>query len=260
MKAYVRWMNCRNYQVQYGIIPKERLIPTPEELLKLSKADISKVLCTFVLEAKNSDGDDYNRDTLYDLVFMVQSFLKQNCRPLKFFDDVEFFELKNTLDNRMCELSKEGKVAPRVKAEPISVSEEEKMWELGILGDSTPEKLVDTILYLNGMHFALRAAEEHKSLKVNLQFKVGYEDSIGLKYLKYTECTSKCNQGGLSSRYIKPKKSRAYENVVNSDRCMVRLFEKYMSHRPDHLPKCSKDFYLHPLAVPKWEYLVFLST
>ena len=31
---------------------------------------------------------------------------------------------------------------------------------------------------------------------------------------------------------------------------MVRLYEKYMSHCPDHLPKCSKDFYLRPLAVP----------
>ena len=111
-----------------------------------------------------------------------------------------------------------------------------------------PQKLVDTILYLNGVYFALYAAKEHKSLKVNLQFRVGFQ-SVGLKYLEYTECTSKCNQGGLNSRHIKPKKSRAYENVVNSDRCMVRLCEKYMSHRPDHLPKCSKDFYLHHLAV-----------
>ena len=31
---------------------------------------------------------------------------------------------------------------------------------------------------------------------------------------------------------------------------MVRLYKKYMSHRPDHLPKCSKDFYLRPSAVP----------
>ena len=135
----------------------------------------------------------------------------------------------------MRQLSKEGKIAPRVKAEPISVSEEEMMWELGILGDDNPEKLLDTIVYLNGVHFALHAADEHKSLKVNLQFKVGFDNAVGLKYLEYTGCTSKCNQGGLASRYIKPKVSRAYENVLNSDRCMVRLYEKYMSHRPDYL-------------------------
>ena len=31
---------------------------------------------------------------------------------------------------------------------------------------------------------------------------------------------------------------------------MVCLFEKYMSHRPDHDAQCLKDFYLHPLSVP----------
>ena len=119
-----------------------------------------------------------------------------------------------------------------------------------VLGDDTPEKLVNTLLYLNGVHFALRAAEEHKSLCVGLQFKVHYDSAVGLKFLEYTECTSKCNQGGINSRYIKPKITRAYQNVTNSDRCMVRLYEKYMSHRPDHDPKCSKDFYLWPLAIP----------
>ena len=74
----MRWMNCRNYQVQHGIIPKERIVPTPDQLIEMSKSEICKTLCTFVLEAKNSDGGDYNRDTLYDLIVMVQSFLKQN--------------------------------------------------------------------------------------------------------------------------------------------------------------------------------------
>ena len=250
MKAYVRWMNCRNYQVQHGLLPMDRIVPTPDKLLKLSKEEISKTVCVFIMEAKNSDGGDYNRDTLYDLIVTVQSFLKQNRRPIKFFEDEAFADVKNTLDNRMRDLSKQGKIAPRIKAEPISVSEEEKLWESGVLGDDTPEKLIDTLLYLNGVHFGLRAGDEHKSLKMNLQFKLGYDDTVGLKYLEYTECTSKCNQGGLASRYIKPKVSRAYQNVVNSDRCVVMLYEKYLSHRPDHLPKCSNDFYLRPLTVP----------
>ena len=77
---------------------------------------------------------------------------------------------------------------------------------------------------------------------MNLQFNVGYDNSVGLKYLEYKECTSKCNQGGLMSRFVKPKVSHAYQNVTNTDRCMVRWYEKYISHRPDHDPKCSKDF------------------
>ena len=250
MKAYVRWMNCRNYMVQHGILSANRVVLTPEELIKLSVKEMVKVLCLFVMEVKNGNGQDYNSDTLYDLIVMVQSYLKQGGRVVKFFEDPNFFTVKNTLDNRMKDLSKIGKIAPREKAQPISVNEEDIMWEKGILGDESPEKLVDTMLYLIGVHFALRAAEEHKSLKIDCQFKVLYDEEVGLKYLDYKECTSKCNQGGLNSRFVRGKDGRAYQNVVNTDRCVVRLYEKYMSHRPDHMPKCSKDFYLRPLTVP----------
>ena len=250
MKAYVRWMTCRNYQVEYGLIPADRKVPNPDELIFMEKSDVIKVLCMFILEVKNAAGDDYTRDTLYDLIVMVQAFFKQNRRPFKFFEDDEFFYLKNTLDNRMRALSKMGKVAPHEKAVPISFAEDEKLWGDGVLGDKTPVQLVDTLLYLLGVHFALRAAEEHKSLRVDCQLSVHYDDSVGMKYIYYQEMSSKCNQGGISDRGNPLKTGRAYENVVNSDRCVVRLYEKYMSHRPSHLPKCSKDFYLRPLGVP----------
>ena len=112
---------------------------------------------------------------------------------------------------------------------------------MGILGDDTPTKLANTLLYLLGIHFTLRVAEEHKNLKVNSQFSVLYDDKVGLKYLYYQEKTSKCNQGGINTCAISGKTGRAYENVVNSDRCVVRLFEKYKSLHPDHLAKCSTE-------------------
>ena len=248
MKAYVRWMNCRNYQVQHGLISEEHKVPSPDELLTIVKEEVVKVVCLFILEVRDANGNDYNRDTLYDLIVMVQSFFKQNRLPYHFFEDDAFFDIKNTLDNCMKQLTKEGKIAPRIKAVPISCAEEEKLWMKGLLGDDNPTKLIDTLVYLLGLHFALRAAEEHKNLKA--VGKVLYDDEVGLKYLYYQEVSSKCNQGGIASRGIPPKTGCVYENVVNSDRCVVRLFEKYMSHRPSHLPKCSPDFYLRPLTVP----------
>ena len=249
MKSYVRWMTCRNYQVEHQLISEDRCVPDPDGLLNASKSDIVKTLCTFILKVKDSNGNDYNCDTLYDLVIMIQSFFKENRKPYKFFEDDEFFDLCNTLDNHMKQLSKEGKIAPREKALPISVQEGEKLWSLGLLDDDTLTKLVDTLLYLLGIHFGLCAVDEHKSLKINQQISVLYDSEVGLKYLYYDENTSKCNQGGLSTRSHDNNSSRAYQNVVNSDRCIVRLYEKYVSLRPSHLPKCSTDFYLRPLAV-----------
>ena len=40
-----------------------------------------------------------------------------------------------------------------------------------------------------------------------------------------------------------------YENKENPERCIVRLYEKYVSHRPTD-PKCSPAFYLRPLVKP----------
>ena len=82
MKAYIRWMNCRNYQVKQGLLSHDRIVPSPDDLITLNKSDICSVLCKFVMEAKNADGKDYTRDTLYDLIIMIQSFLKQNGKPM----------------------------------------------------------------------------------------------------------------------------------------------------------------------------------
>ena len=47
------------------------------------------------------------------------------------------------------------------KAEPLTPEEEELLWEKGLLGKSTPQALVDTILVINGIYLALRSGKEH---------------------------------------------------------------------------------------------------
>ena len=135
------------------------------------------------------------------------------------------------------------------QAEIISVEEEDKMWNMAVLGDTTPQKLVDTILYMFGVHFALRAGTEHRNLRhINSQISL-HKDTNGAKYLCYTEDVSKNCQGGPKHRKITPKCVRAYENKLDPDKCTVRLYEKYVSHRPTDA-NCSSAFYLRPLVKP----------
>ena len=65
----------------------------------------------------------------------------------------------------MKQLSKHSVVRERQQAKPITIEEENAMWELGVLGDETPEKLFNTLLYLISLYFALHACDKHKSLK-----------------------------------------------------------------------------------------------
>ena len=75
-------------------------------------------------------------------------------------------------------------------------------------GGSNPKQLVDTILYMFCVHFALRAGVEHRSLRVgpNSQITVHVENS--LKYLLYKEDISKTRQGGLKQK--NPAEAGAY--------------------------------------------------
>ncbi len=86
------------------------------------------------------------------------------------------------------------------------------------------------MLYLIGLHFTLCACDEHKNLRCGMysQFKIKVDDQ-GQNYMEYTEHQSKNYQGGLKNLHQKPKVVKAYENVENSQQCIVCLFEKYLT-------------------------------
>ncbi len=175
-----------------------------------------------------------------------------NGWELKLLDHVGLVGMRNTLDNCIKQLSHQGVVCERIQAQPISLNEEENLWKTGLLGDDTPEKLVNTLLYLINIYFTLCACEEHKALKVSglSQFKLKFDYDSDLKYLEYTEHQSKNHQGGLKSLHSKPKTVRAFENKEHPECYLIRIFKKYLTKHLSHDPKCSKDLYLRPLAKP----------
>ena len=127
--AYMRWMKVRNFQVDSGDLSEDRRVPSCDDLVNMPKESIVKVLCFFIHEVRDKSGNCYNRDTLYDLITMINCYFKQKGKDFSFYDDSDFFVLKNTLDNRMKELSSEGLIAPRIQAVPISTDELNILWE-----------------------------------------------------------------------------------------------------------------------------------
>ena len=111
-----------------------------------------------------------------------------------------------------------------------------------------PKVLLDTLVYLIGLNFALRSGEEHRRLRHNpSQISVINEEGK-TPYIVYSEDISKTNQGGLKSRKIVPKRVIHHANHQNPSRCLVQLFMKN-----NHLcPKGRPDgaLYLTPLKNP----------
>ncbi len=223
-------------------------MPTPLDSMGIS--DLIYSLICFVHEVHKVDGLNYHSEIVYSLVIMIQTFLATKGKEFKFLKDPHFKVVKNSLDNHMKSLAKEGFVQPHNQAVPISVNEENSLWEQGVLGDDTPEKLVNTLMYLIGIHFALHGGDEHKALKVGLfaQIKLMYDEEQDVKYLQYQPTQLKNNQGGIKDMWHKPKVVKAYENLTNPDCCIVHIFEKYMGLHPNAHPKYRQDLYLRPLS------------
>ena len=118
----------------------------------------------------------------------------------------------------------------------------------GLLGDSTPQALFDTLVFYLGLYFALRSGLEHRCLHHKPSRLQLCDPPGGASYLKYQEDVSKTNQGSLKHQKKDPKVVVQYANLENPRKCIVRLHKLYNA-------KCPWDdaFYLKPLSKPTGE-------
>jgi len=81
-----------------------------------------------------------------------------------FYNDHEYSGFISSLNAEMKRLQSKGMGSTHKQAEPLSVEEEELLWEKKILGDHSPQALLNTIIFMNGLYFALRSGDEYRNL------------------------------------------------------------------------------------------------
>ena len=202
------------------------------DIITMTNDVLNEALGYFVAEVTNKDGNEYRPNTIYELIISIQHFLRNNGRFVRFLDDAEFQSMRQILDAKMKNPSRQGIGANKRQADVITEEQENILWENGILGSDNPEQLLDTLIFQLGLNFALRAGQEHRNLRHGSLSQVQVKTDLkGKKYLEYAEDVSKTNTGGLAHRKVQQKVTRAYENNDTSQRCPVRIYEKYISLR-----------------------------
>ena len=225
------------------------------DLNSVTNTDLAVWTPRFVLEVRNKDGEHYPPNTLYSLVMGLQRQLRGVVRCVNLLMDARFFQARQVLDSEMRRLRGQGLGTKVKKAEPLTNDNEDVLWQKGVLGDHTPQCLLDTLIFYIGMNFALRSGDEHRRLRFHPCQIEAKQDENGQQYLLYTEDVSKNHRGGLVDRKVKPKQVVAIANINNPERCVVRLFLTYISKRPEGAPDTA--FYLQPLS--KYDNSVWYS-
>ena len=236
-RIFEQWKCICNYKIKQQGTNLDNMIMTI--LMNMDIPQMSDVLSFFLMEIRKQNGDEYPHETLYKIVLSLQHYMTMNGRDLKLLDYPGLVKMRNTLDNWMKELSKEGVICERQQSKPISVQDKDHLWDTGLLSDNTPEKLVNTLLYLIGVHFALHACDEHKALKVRAysQFKIKVDQESNRRYLEYMEKHSKTFQGGIQQLRDKPKVVHAFKNIEQPEWCIVHIFKTYLVKKTISGPK-----------------------
>ena len=145
--------------------------------------ELNRTLALFICEVRKSDGSKYPPNTLHGIVASIQHYLKGKKRVVRLFNDDTFSYLRDALDAMMKESASDGLGLTKKQGEVITLDKEEQLWDKGVLGNSIPQQLLDTMVYLLGIHFALRGGSEHRRLRAeNSQIVKGEDKRTGLQY------------------------------------------------------------------------------
>ena len=251
IKTFKEWR--RSKLMESGVVDVKLLEVDVDLVNSLTKEELSYALCKFIAEVTKKDGTDYPGKTLYELIVSIQKYLNQKNIPWKLIDDPSFLDVKTVLDNVMKERALANIGMVKKQAEFITEEYENQLWRSGTLGEDTPEKMHNTVLFLLGINLALRAGDEHYDLRrdsPDRKSQISFERNTesGKRCLVYREDTvTKTNDGELSNL----KKERKVVWVFPSTAinwCPVRLVDKYISLCPEKTKTGKKEkFYLRPL-------------
>ncbi len=145
----------------------------------------------FRLRSKKTKRRGISSKFTSSLVAGIQRYIRIEGRPsIDFFKDSQFSEFRMCLDAEMKRLRNSGLGSKTKKAQPLSIEEEEILWQRGLLGKSNPQALLDTMVVMNGLYFALRSGKEHRQLRFS-PFQITLHKNEGDRpYLEYIEDTS----------------------------------------------------------------------
>ncbi len=213
-----------------------------KELLDLDVEYIDALLAVFLKGLKRDNGQDYEPVSVQNFSCCIRKFLASKIPGVE--PDKSFPVSKSALARKKKELKSLGKGNRPNRAQCLTDQEEELLWERGALGDSTPDVLRNTMWFLCTKLLGFRGKHESEQL---LWSDLKIETSELGEYIEFNERLSKTRDGvnGIA-RDFQPK---MFPNTVQPERCPLRLYRLYLSHRPK--TQQAQKFFIHTNKHPR---------
>ena len=203
------------------------------------------LLTRFYAEIRKQDGSEYEPESLRVMQASLERYLRQRNYPVSIITGREFHKSQETLDCKAKQLRRQGKGKRPNKAQAYTETEEEVFWSHGTLGDHNGTALTNVNFKNLTEIMGMRGRQDHYDAYVE-DFSISCQ-ADGSKVVEFKENPTKTRQGGLRN----PTRHSPQQmwSTDGGERDPVRLFEEWLSHRPEAL-KNSGPLYLTIIPRP----------
>ena len=124
-----------------------------KELCDFSVDDLCSWLPLFLVEVRRRDGKEYRAKSLLEFLLCIQNVfdIKRGVK-YSFLKDERFTVVRNSLDNVMRGLQRQGLGNNPKRADIITDTMEESLWREGVLGFEPSSRLLDTVVFILGFN------------------------------------------------------------------------------------------------------------
>ena len=129
--------------------------------------------------------DEFEPSSLRGFLCSFDRQLKAFKYPKNLIEDLEFEQILKALKARRRQLKKEGKGNTPNAAEVITDEEVNILYMKNLLGITSAQVLLNTLWFMNSIHFGLRGCDEHR--KMTWEDVQLIRDVDGTEYLEYSE-------------------------------------------------------------------------
>lgn len=196
---------------------------------------LNEYMAQYFVFLRKVDGSDYQPGTLLNMFHSFERYLKS----VKYFSPdervsilkhVDFEDCRVALQAKRRQLKKQGLGNRPNRSVALEETEEEIMWQKGVLGSSSAFSMQFSIWFHLTLLMGLRGRDEHRAMRFgDIQIK---KDSTGQEYMTLIERNSKTRDGSVPNDSRETQQKIFCSCSTNSDRCVVELWKAFISRRP----------------------------